>query len=155
MLLFFVLLISTYAARQCFGRIYYIPDCVENSLSYIGETSDQCKDRQIGLESVGIHNNITSSYTITYLDICGNDNLQYCILVDYEGYVYYSTASGSRSSSTCNTSNKKFITNLCTCPYELNTKCVNTQYFKVAHCIKNFASIISPLLLLPLLFIML
>ncbi|EKE38829.1 hypothetical protein ENUP19_0163G0028 [Entamoeba nuttalli] len=116
----------------CSGKIYYRPNCIKNDIEYISEDIEKCGSIRTGLESVGITTDSTK-----YIDICGSSAIKYCVYVDKESHVFLTTANGLRPNATCSLTNKKFITNLCECSKELNTRCVNTQKFKVADCISN------------------
>ena len=135
---------------MCQGRIYYLPNCNKNDIDYIGYTNEECETKRHGLESMGL-----SSKSEKYLSICGNQYIKYCIKVDDNNNVFYTNAYGYRPNATCNENGYKFISNLCDCNYDLKSKCVNTQKFKLAECTKITSSSISILNVYSLLFILL
>ena len=119
--------------------IYYKPNCNKNDIEYIAYSNTECERTRIGLESMGITTNTTK-----YLNICGKNAVKYCIKVDENNKVYYTTAVGNRPNPTCSENNYKFISNLCECSQDLNSKCINTQKFKLANCRNsNDSSLIS------------
>ena len=141
-LIIFLLFLVLSKSTLCTGRIYYKVNCATQSLEYISESYKECELTRTGLESIGLVTNTTK-----YIDICGNQNIQYCVTVDAENKVYVSRASGDRASVECY-DDKKYLSNLCTCAYELNSKCVNSQYFKLSGCISNGAMSLVTLTLL-------
>ena len=128
-LFFFCIISLSLSAKVCRGRIYYKPNCNLNTVEYIGFTNEACQKTRHGLESMGLITKVEK-----YLDICGNQQVSYCVKVDENNNVFYTSAVGYRPNATCDSKSYKFISNLCDCPSDLNSKCVNTQKFKIADC---------------------
>lgn len=129
--IFFLLITLTLSStsKTCYGRLYYKANCNKNDIDYIGFTNEECENTRHGLESIGLTSN-----TQKYIHICGNQYVKYCVKVDENNNVLYTSASGYQPNVTCAENSYKFISNLCECNVELKSKCVNTQKFKLAEC---------------------
>lgn len=117
------------ASNTCVGQLYYRPNCETKSLDVISANATECGAIRTGLQSVKLQTGKTA-----FVDICGQQALTHCAVVDADSNVFLGKASGVRPNGVCDTAQLRFLTNLCGCPLALDQPCVNSQYFKVADC---------------------